>query len=70
MIVQAIDAEMAEVLQELQRQVPIGLISGSDMKSVERQLGHDLLQKFDYVFVENGMVAYRRNGEVIAERVT
>ncbi|XP_071493819.1 uncharacterized protein [Diadema antillarum] len=62
-----IDAEMRELLIELQKQCPIGLITGSDLKSAERQLGHELIQRFDYVFVENGAVAYR-NGDVIAEK--
>lgn len=63
-----IEPEMIDVLLKLQTHVPIGLITGSDIKSVENQLGHDLHQMFDYVFVENGMVAYQK-GQVFAKKI-
>lgn len=69
LIVQTIEPEMIDVLLKLQTHVPIGLITGSDIKSVESQLGHDLHQMFDYVFVENGMVAYQK-GQVFAKKVS
>ena len=36
----------------------VGVVSGSDLKKIKEQLGDDLVQKYDYVFTENGLVAH------------
>jgi len=40
-------------------------VSGSDLQKTAEQMGGDkLLEKYDYVFSENGLVAYK-DGQVI-----
>ena len=59
-----IDPETSEFLFETllkARNVSVGLVSGSNMAKIERQMGgSDSAAKFDYVFAENGLVAYKR----------
>jgi len=63
---QLIKPEMETLLLEkLKAKVKVGLVSGSDLKKLAEQMGgEDVIQKFDYVFPENGLVAYQ-NGELI-----
>lgn len=63
---QLIKPEMETLLLEkLKAKVKVGLVSGSDLKKLAEQMGgDDVIQKFDYVFPENGLVAYQ-NGELI-----
>ncbi|NXT52062.1 PMM2 Phosphomannomutase, partial [Pluvianellus socialis] len=56
---QRITAEMAAFLQELRRKVKVGVVGGSDLEKIKEQLGDDVVEKFDYVFPENGLVAYK-----------
>jgi len=48
------------LVKEAKRQVRIGIVGGSDLPKIVEQLGHgeQAIQEFDYVFAENGMVAY------------
>ncbi|KAL1024033.1 hypothetical protein UPYG_G00050530 [Umbra pygmaea] len=62
---QKISPEMEEFLQHLRRRVRVGVVGGSDFTKIREQLGDDVLQKVDYVFAENGLVAYK-NGELLA----
>ena len=55
--------EMKELLQKLRDQVCIGIVSGSDLSKVSEQLGSNCLNEFDFVFPENGLVAYE-NGQL------
>lgn len=51
------------LLKKLKPVSHLAIVSGSDMKKVAEQLGGDeVLAKFDYVFPENGLVAYK-NGK-------
>ncbi|XP_073489081.1 phosphomannomutase 2 isoform X4 [Aquarana catesbeiana] len=50
---------MAEFLQSLRKKVKVGVVGGSDFEKIQEQLGEDVLEKFDYVFSENGLVAYK-----------
>ena len=63
---QLIKPEMETLLLEkLKAKVKVGLVSGSDLKKLAEQMGgDDVIQKFDYVFPENGLVAYQ-NGQLI-----
>ncbi|KAM9179070.1 phosphomannomutase 2 isoform 2-T2 [Mergus octosetaceus] len=56
---QKITAEMAEFLQRLRQKVKVGVVGGSDFEKIKEQLGEDVVEKFDYVFPENGLVAYK-----------
>ena len=59
--------EMLELLNKLKEKTTIGIVSGSDLSKVSEQLGDDCIEKFDYVFPENGTVAYK-DGKKIAEK--
>jgi len=63
---QLIKPEMEIVLQEkLKKKVKVGLVSGSDLKKLSEQMGgEDVIHKFDYVFPENGLVAYKSGIEI------
>uniref|UniRef100_A0A3Q4BGA3 Phosphomannomutase n=1 Tax=Mola mola TaxID=94237 RepID=A0A3Q4BGA3_MOLML len=57
--------EMAQFLQQLRTRVRVGVVGGSDLSKIKEQLGDDVIQKMDYVFAENGLVAYK-NGELLS----
>lgn len=61
---------MVTFLKDLRERCCVGVVGGSDLKKIVEQLGGDkevLLQSFDYVFSENGLVAYK-NGNFLAEQ--
>lgn len=56
--------EMKACLQALRAAgYTIGLVGGSDMKKQEEQMGSDVLQQFDYVFPENGLMGFLNGKE-------
>ncbi|OWF52993.1 phosphomannomutase 2-like [Mizuhopecten yessoensis] len=63
--------DMDEFLQKLKRKVPVALVGGSDLVKIEEQMtltkNETVTKKFDYVFSENGLVAYR-NGENVGQQ--
>ncbi|CAK8695757.1 phosphomannomutase 2-like [Clavelina lepadiformis] len=64
-----ITPEMKNFLKDLRKIVTIGVVGGSDFGKIAEQLGADgdeLINSFDYVFSENGLVAYK-NGVKIGE---
>lgn len=77
---QNIQHEMDNFLTALKEKVTIGLVGGSDLKKIAQQtfppksqLESPLdpievcVKRFDYVFAENGLVAYR-NGQLLAKQ--
>ncbi|XP_043567524.1 phosphomannomutase 2 isoform X2 [Chiloscyllium plagiosum] len=56
---QKITPEMDEYIQRLREKVKIGVVGGSDFDKIKEQLGADVVCKVDYVFAENGLVAYK-----------
>jgi len=54
----AITSDMKELLKELRKKVTVGVVGGSDFKKIQEQLGDHMENEFDYVFSENGLVAY------------
>lgn len=56
---QRVTPDMAEFLQKLRTLVRVGVVGGSDLSKIKEQLGDDVIQKVDYVFAENGLVAYK-----------
>lgn len=56
---QKIQPEMKETLQLVRKSRLIGIISGSDFNKIMEQLGSNILEEYDYVFAENGLVAYK-----------
>ncbi|XP_062334280.1 phosphomannomutase 2 [Osmerus eperlanus] len=62
---QRVTPKMYEFLQRLRGRVRVGVVGGSDLDKIREQLGEDVVQKADYVFAENGLVAYK-NGQLLA----
>lgn len=53
------------LLNKLKPEVTVGLVGGSDLAKIAEQMnGPDVVDKFDYVFSENGLVAHK-NGKLI-----
>ncbi|VIO86833.1 Uncharacterized protein BM_BM14027 [Brugia malayi] len=60
---QKLDQEMSNFMMEVHKAVPLAVVSGSDLPKVVEQLGEsleDVLNRFDYVFSENGLVSVSR----------
>ena len=76
---QNIDKDMEEFLKDLQEKVSIGLVGGSDIEKIAEQMGgcgeneaqssYDIVQKYDYVFAENGLVAYKKGKLLASESI-
>ncbi|MBN3271502.1 PMM2 Phosphomannomutase, partial [Polyodon spathula] len=56
---QRVTPEMDSFLQRLRQKVKVGVVGGSDFEKIKEQLGEDVVEKVDYVFAENGLVAYK-----------
>ena len=54
------------LLKKLKEKATVGIVSGSDLSKVAEQLGENCTKEFDYVFPENGTVAYH-NGSLIGK---
>jgi len=57
--------EMKMFLREMRKKVAIGIVGGSDLQKISEQLGDGVVGEFDYVFAENGLVAYK-DGALVA----
>lgn len=58
-------AETIAFLKQLRGRITIGMVGGSDLVKQKEQLGDDVLDMFDFVFPENGLIAYK-DGKQIA----
>uniref|UniRef100_T1IKQ5 Phosphomannomutase n=1 Tax=Strigamia maritima TaxID=126957 RepID=T1IKQ5_STRMM len=57
---QKISNSMDEFLQKLKQHCTVGLVGGSDISKIADQIGGiNALSKYEYVFSENGLVAYK-----------
>ena len=56
-----ISDEVKTFLAELRKKIVIGTVGGSDLPKQKEQLGEDVHENFDYVFAENGLVAFKGN---------
>ncbi|XP_029600104.1 phosphomannomutase 2-like [Salmo trutta] len=65
---QRVTPGMEDFLQRLRRRVRVGVVGGSDFIKIKEQLGDDVVEKVDYLFAENGLVAYQ-NGQLVAVQV-
>lgn len=73
---QNITPEVELFLKNLMEKVTVGLVGGSDLDKIGEQMGglgenksqstYDIVNKYNYVFAENGLVAYR-NGSLLAK---
>ncbi len=57
--------DMTNFLIKLRENIIIGIVSGSDLVKIEEQLGEGVIDNYDYVFAENGLISYK-NGKLIA----
>jgi len=56
--------EMRVFMDELRTKVVVGVVGGSDLVKIKEQMGGDyFISSYDYVFSENGLVAYK-HGEL------
>jgi phosphomannomutase len=65
-----VTSEMYTFIQELRKKAFIGIVGGSDLVKQQEQLTHKgstVIKEWDYVFPENGLVAFK-NGQKIAEQ--
>ena len=54
------DEKMLEFLQELRKSVTVGIVGGSDLVKICEQLnGDETNASYDYVFSENGLLAFK-----------
>ncbi|XP_031554162.1 phosphomannomutase-like [Actinia tenebrosa] len=61
-----IKPEMKTMMAELRKKVKVGLVGGSDFVKIQEQMGgDDVTQIYDYVFPENGLVAYK-DGQILS----
>ncbi|KAK9076415.1 hypothetical protein SSX86_004749 [Deinandra increscens subsp. villosa] len=51
--------KMLKFIQELRKVVTVGVVGGSDLVKISEQLGSTVINDYDYVFAENGLVAYK-----------
>ncbi|KMZ62827.1 Phosphomannomutase [Zostera marina] len=56
--------KMLEFMQNLRKVITVGVVGGSDHVKITEQLGKSVVNDYDYVFSENGLVA-RKDGELI-----
>jgi len=68
---QSIDPSMKKFLLELKEQkIILGVVGGSNFEKAKEQLGDDILEIFDYVFSENGLVYYKNGKEIHKKQLT
>jgi len=61
---QKIKQDMEDCLQRLNRKVVVGLVGGSDLTKISEQmdlLDQRVIDRYEYVFSENGLVAHRNS---------
>ncbi|GAB2290992.1 hypothetical protein Dimus_025246 [Dionaea muscipula] len=51
--------EILEFMQKLRKVVAVGVVGGSDLVKISEQLGSTVVDDYDYVFSENGLVAHK-----------
>ncbi|KAJ3583795.1 hypothetical protein NHX12_015582 [Muraenolepis orangiensis] len=62
---QRVTPVMAHFLQTLRSRHRVGVVGGSDLSKIKEQLGDDVIQRVDYLFAENGLVAYK-DGQLLS----
>nr|CAD7602772.1 unnamed protein product [Timema genevievae] len=64
-----IESELEKfLLSEIKSKCTIGIVGGSDLKKISHQMGGEkVLTNFDYVFAENGLIAYK-NGSFLGKQ--
>ncbi|CAL5397872.1 unnamed protein product [Camellia sinensis] len=60
----AVTPDMLNFMKELRKVVTVGIVGGSDLVKISEQLGKSVINDYDYVFAENGLVAHK-DGKLI-----
>ncbi|GAB2224161.1 hypothetical protein Drorol1_Dr00004909, partial [Drosera rotundifolia] len=60
----AVAPEMLEFMQKLRKVITVGVVGGSDLVKISEQLGSKVVEDYDYVFSENGLVVHK-DGKLI-----
>ncbi|KAF5280826.1 hypothetical protein FQR65_LT14933 [Abscondita terminalis] len=55
------------ILEKIKPLADIGLVGGSDLKKVIEQLNENVFHNYDYIFPENGLIAYK-SGQLIHQQ--
>lgn len=58
------EPKMLEFMQELRKVVTVGIVGGSDLVKISEQLGDNAKSDYDYMFSENGLMAFKA-GELL-----
>ncbi|KAJ4954640.1 hypothetical protein NE237_011423 [Protea cynaroides] len=59
--------KMFEFMRRLREVVTVGVVGGSDLTKISEQLGKTVIDDYDYVFSENGLVAHK-DGKLIGSQ--
>lgn len=59
--------EMHQFLVDLKKTQVIGLVGGSDLAKQYEQLGDNIMTEFDFIFSENGLVAFEQGEKICKE---
>ena len=59
-----ITPEMQEFMTALTKKVTVGIVGGSDLPKQMEQLGTDCINRYEFSFSQNGLVAYRGGKEI------
>lgn len=62
-----ISDSMLTFLSELGEKYIICTVGGSDFEKAKEQIGEDMLERFDYIFPENGLVFYK-DGQLVHKK--
>eukprot|EP01105_Mastigella_eilhardi_P026777 TRINITY_DN788_c0_g1_i1.p2 TRINITY_DN788_c0_g1~~TRINITY_DN788_c0_g1_i1.p2 ORF type:complete len:277 (-),score=95.45 TRINITY_DN788_c0_g1_i1:1283-2029(-) len=60
--------EMLDLLAVVRKRYPLAIVGGSDFVKIQEQMGKDILDRVDYLFAENGLMAYGAGGKLIAQQ--
>ncbi|KAK7112075.1 phosphomannomutase 2-like [Littorina saxatilis] len=67
---QKIDKATEDFLKKLKTRVLVGLVGGSDLVKIAEQMGGDAVhQKYDYVFAENGLMAFKEGNLIEKQNI-
>jgi phosphomannomutase len=58
-----VEPEMNAFIQDLRTKARIGIVGGSNLVKQQEQLGDNLVSEWDYVFSENGLVAFKEGAK-------
>lgn len=53
------DASMLKFLKDLGEKISVGIVGGSDLIKIREQLGEDAQKDYDFLFAENGLMAFK-----------